>query len=268
MFDFKYHIVSLVAVFLALGIGVVMGSMTAERGVVSDQEKALITTMEKDFENLRTENADLSAQISADALFAESALPMLVTDKLKGKNIAIVVTGGIGSPDLKKLKAALETAGAVQSSVTTFTDGTGLDAKDAPKQLDEAARWIANGVNPKGINDLAAAGFMKVSGAYDAPVQGVVVIGGTENDKGPEFDALDGVLIKTFQTLNLAVVGTESATVKNSAIRDFQRLGISTVDNIDVTPGLISLIYVLNGQAGDFGEKDTADSLMPLPAKS
>lgn len=268
MFDFKYHIVSLVAVFLALGIGVVMGSMTAEQGVVTNQEKSLIATMEKDFERLRSDNAALSTQISADTKFADSALSLMVTDKLKGKTVAVVVTGAIDTPDLKNLKAALEKAGGIESSVTTFTGGIGLDTKDAPKQLDEAARWIASGANPKGVSDLAATGFMKVSGVYNAPVQGVIVIGGTDNDKAPKFINLDAPIIKSFLNMAVTVVGAESSTVKNSAIRDFQALGISTVDDIETTPGWISLIYVLGGQAGDFGAKVTADTLMPLPAKS
>ncbi len=123
-------------------------------------------------------------------------------------------------------------------------------------------------MNPKGVSDLAATGFMKISGVYDIPVQGVVVIGGTENAKGPKFENLDAPIIKSFLDLTIMAVGVEASTVKNSAIRNFQGLGISTVDNIDTTPGLISLIYVLSGQPGDYGSKETADSLMPLPAKS
>lgn len=287
MFDFKYHIVSLVAVFLALGIGVVMGSMTAEQGVVTEQERALITTMEKDFENLRADNADLKSQVAVDAKFQEAATALLVDTKLAGMNVALVVTGNVESTTLKNLQATLQLAGAQQQSVTTFSGKLGLDNKNSldkvaaivggspqgeaatrDKALEAAAHWIANGLNSKGIADLAAAGFLKSTGTYDAPVQAVIIVGGSENGKNLPPDKLDEPMIKILKQHPVILIGAESATVKNSYMKNYQSLGINTIDDIDKAPGRISAVYIMAGQTGDFGEKSTADSLMPEPPKS
>jgi hypothetical protein len=287
MFDFKYHIVSLVAVFLALGIGVVMGSMGAQQGVVTQQERALIVTMEKDFEKLRASNADLNVQLATAARFQNGATSLLTSGKLAQTTVAVIVTGDVEGQTLKNLQAALEQAGASQQSVTVFSGKLGLDNKATSekiaaivggnpqgqtaikdKALEETARWIAGGLNPKGISDLAAAGFFKTNGVYDSAVQSVIIIGGSENGKNLPPEQLDAQLIKTLKTLPVALAGTESLTVKNSYMKIYQGLGLSTVDDIDKAPGQISVVYILAGQAGDYGEKSTADSLMPEPPKN
>ncbi|MFA5867848.1 MAG: copper transporter [Actinomycetota bacterium] len=288
MFDFKYHIVSLVAVFLALGIGVVMGSMSAERGVVSEQERALIATMEKDFEKLRSSNAELNSQLAVATRFQEGAIALLTEGKLAQQNVAVIVTGDVDATTLKNLKASLEQAGATQQSVTTFSGKLGLDNKNTAekvaaivggnpqgqaatrnKALEETARWIADGLNPKGINDLVDAGFMQTSGTFDKTVQAVIVIGGSQNGgKNLPPEQLDEQIIKTLKQLPVTLAGVETSNVKTSYMKTYQGLNINTVDNIDKASGQIAVVYILAGQAGDFGEKATADTLMPEPTKN
>ncbi len=284
MFDFKYHIVSLVAVFLALGIGVVMGSMTAERGVVTTQEKSLIATMEKDFENLRATNKEQAATIAAELAYTDASLPLLIKGKLAGKSIAIVVTGDVEAPTLKGLKAALEQAGATQASVTYLAAPLGLDNKDvlvkaatlldvpgqsqtvvSGKALAVTARAIVTGSDGTTLAALADAGVIKISGIYASPANGVIVIGGAENGKHLKFAELDAPLVKAFQATGLSPVGTESATVKNSYMKDYQTLNLSTVDNLDTAAGQVSVIFVLAGGPGHYGAKATADTIMPTP---
>ncbi len=287
MFDFRYHIVSLVAVFLALGIGVVMGSMSAERGVVSEQERALIATMEKDFERLRSTNTDLNAQLATAAKFQEGAMALLTDGKLAQKSVAVVVTGDVDAATLKNLQTSLELAGAKQQSLTTFSGKLGLDDKTTvdkvaaivggnppgqaatrDKAVEETARWIAGGLNPKGINDLAGAGFIGTSGRYDTFVQAVIIVGGLQNSKNLPPEQVDDTLIKTFKLLPITIAGVEQTKVKTSYMKVYQAQNISTVDDIDKASGLLSTIYILAGQSGDFGEKPTADVLMPEPPKS
>ncbi len=287
MFDFKYHIVSLVAVFLALGIGVVMGSMSAERGVVSEQERALIATMEKDFEKLRSTNAELNSQLSVATKFQEGAIALLTEGKLAQKSVAVIVTGDVNSTTLKDLKASLEQAGATQQSVTTFSGKLGLDNKATvekvaaivggnpqgqaatrDKALEETAYWIAGGLNPKGINDLGDAGFLMASGSYDTAVQAVIIVGGSQNGKNLPPKQLDDQIIKALQQLPVVIAGVESSNVKTSYMTAYQGLNIDTVDNIDKASGQVAVVYILAGQTGNFGEKATADVLMPRPAEN
>ena len=286
MFDFRYHIVSLVAVFLALGIGVVLGSMSAERGVVTDQERALIATMEKDFDNLRAENKQLNTIISADATFRAGVVPLVVDGQLAGKNVAVMVTGAVDSTTIKTLKTVIAQAGGTETSVTTFEGDLGLGEKAVKekvagivgasagntatlrsKAIEATAGWIASGLNAKNIIELDNAGFLKSDGVYDVPVQAVLIIGGKVNGKGLSAENLDAPLIESLKTQNVVIAGAEVSGVKTSYIPAYKNLGLNTVDNLEMPAGLVSVVFVLNGQTGNYGTKPTADRLMPEPLK-
>jgi len=58
-------------------------------------------------------------------------------------------------------------------------------------------------------------------------------------------------------------VGIELSTAANSYMGLYKKQKISTVDNVDSIIGQTSLIQILTGREGNFGIKETADSLMP-----
>ncbi len=53
MFDMRYHIASLVAVFLALTVGIVLGTAIVNRGVLVRQQNALVGSLRTEFASLR-----------------------------------------------------------------------------------------------------------------------------------------------------------------------------------------------------------------------
>lgn len=281
MFDFRYHIVSLVAIFLALGIGILAGTMMVEKGVISQQEKAIIERLEADFDNLRKENRTLSEEVKVNERFQGAVLPYLVDGKLSQKNIAIVVTTNLDSSVQKSLTATFQLAGAKVLSTTTLRSGLGLDKKEdvervgvligAPgtsaqelkgKILTEIATQLATAQNPKLLGELANLGVLRVEGAYDQGANAVVVIGGLQAGKSTA-QSIDVPLLKALLGHNIPLAGTEASYCEVSYMSDYQRAGISTVDNIDSLIGQIALVYVLEGQSGNYGVKSTAQQILP-----
>ncbi len=55
MVNFRFHIVSLIAVFLALGLGILMGS-TVVKGAIVDRLDREIDQVRKESDNLRNAN--------------------------------------------------------------------------------------------------------------------------------------------------------------------------------------------------------------------
>ncbi len=111
MIDFRYHLVSIVAVFLALAIGLVIGS-TALRGAVlsglnraSAHEKAVNSA-------LYAHNTQLKRQISADDAFARAAETRLLDGLLVGERVVLVLAPGTDSSTVNGIAAALSQAGA------------------------------------------------------------------------------------------------------------------------------------------------------------
>lgn len=120
MVDFRYHLVSLIAVFLALAVGVVLGSGPLATGIGN--------SLSGDLADVREERdqleADLAAQISeTDA--RDAALTALAADAaegtLAGQHVAVVVLPGADPADVSAASDAITGAGATVSTAT-FTD--------------------------------------------------------------------------------------------------------------------------------------------------
>src|SRR5262245_51888391 len=97
MFDFRYHVASLAAVFVALVIGVLFGVGLSGQGFVTDSERTKLEDRINDLsarvDAERQRADDLVQGQQAAAAFAADAYPLLVADRLKGRKVAVVVVG-------------------------------------------------------------------------------------------------------------------------------------------------------------------------------
>ena len=93
MLNLRYHVISLVAVFLALGIGVIMGVTVINRGIVDQLQKRL-DGVEASDRKTRRENDRLSTQLRTWDRFVEQARP----DLLAGQLARAPQVGGRGPP--------------------------------------------------------------------------------------------------------------------------------------------------------------------------
>lgn len=121
MIDFRYHLVSLVSVFLALAVGIVLGA-----GPMKDTIGQTIT---EDAAALREQQAALRAQLdTADSGiahrddFVTAVTPSLVADQLGGHSTALVLLPGADAWIVEPLTKALKTAGARVSGQVEVTD--------------------------------------------------------------------------------------------------------------------------------------------------
>ncbi|MDQ3767632.1 MAG: copper transporter, partial [Actinomycetota bacterium] len=72
MIDFRYHLISLVAVFLALGLGILLGSAVLGQNFTSRLRRA-VENVEGSNDRLRAANAEMGRRIESDNLFAQQA---------------------------------------------------------------------------------------------------------------------------------------------------------------------------------------------------
>jgi hypothetical protein len=284
--DFKYHIASLVAVFLALGIGILIGSaMGVGNEVVSQQQEKLIDSLQRDFTGLREQNRQAAAELQVAKTesgiyeeFANRIFPVLTVNRLTGKRVAVVETNRPGMHG--ELSSALHQAGA---EVTSFTSLVGdlqepgtfeqvaaflketrkIEEASSADVAGEIAATLISGEGIDLISYLESLDILKVSGQYGVPVDAVIVIGGgTDKDSDPR--SFDLPLMKHLRSQEIAVVGVEDSDVTVSFMKSYQVQDITTIDNIDTIPGQTALILALQGQPGDYGIKPTAKQLMPL----
>ena len=138
MINFRYHIVSLIAVFLALAIGVIMGSAVIDRAIVNrleDQQASLesrIGDVEGENDALRAENHDLTE--TAD-LLAEQGSQRLLAGALVDVPVLVIGTRGVDDGSFESLLSLLGTSGADRRGTIWLTDRFTLDDDDEVRDL-------------------------------------------------------------------------------------------------------------------------------------
>jgi len=109
--DFRYHLVSIIAVFLALAVGVVLGS-AALNGPIEAGLRRSVAELRHEENNLFSQNRSQENQISSDQQFAQAAEPVLLGRLLAGQRAVLVTAPGAPSAVTDGVTRALTQAGA------------------------------------------------------------------------------------------------------------------------------------------------------------
>ena len=89
MINFRYHVVSLTAVFLALAIGLVVGT-AALNGPVADSLKDKVNALRKDNQQMRQSVNSLQKELDMEEDFAAEMAPILLPGKLTGRRVLVL----------------------------------------------------------------------------------------------------------------------------------------------------------------------------------
>jgi hypothetical protein len=288
VFDFRYHVVSLAAVFVALVIGIVVGIGLSGRGVIDDAERNnlndRISELTAQRDQAREQATAAGRRQAAMDDFAAVTYPPLVAGRLNGKNVAVLFVGPLdGSADA--ITEAVGDAGGrvvrlrsvrVPLDRDSVTDALARDRQlqaryDERGELDDLGRELARELvagGPTPLWDALSDVLVEErEGSSKAPADAVVVARSVAPQRGPTKDFLAG-LYRGFARTGLPAVGVQLAAPEQSAIPAFARNGLSTVDSVDTGAGKLALVGLLAGAAeGHYGVEDTATDgvLPPLP---
>jgi hypothetical protein len=132
----RYHLVSIMAIFLALGLGVVVGTTVINPGLVKNLNNQT-DGLKQDVRNLLQEKQDLESELSTVSTFGEQAMPYLVGDRLLGRQVIIVTEEGVDTRAIAETRRALELSGA--EILTTLTVRPSMSGEAAAAQRELAA---------------------------------------------------------------------------------------------------------------------------------
>jgi hypothetical protein len=301
---FRYHIVTIVAVFLALAVGLLAGSSFVDPALTNqlrEQTDRLTNDLRDRDDQLTASRGDIAALEG----FVDVATPYLIRNRLFGEQVIVVVQEGVEEGVLAEVQRSLAESGADVLAVMEARDQIASADPEAQDRLAEvigapvapadqlpaltasalAARLTsAGGADPEGdlLAGLLSAGFLAPVGSGlsatalaeigAADDQVVVVLGGSQEEEPallPEDFAVP--LVDALAALGWPVVAGESATTAVpfvDAVRGTD--GLVTVDDLDMSIGGAALVLGLDellssGQGGDYGIKDGAEPLPPLP---
>lgn len=163
MIDFRYHLVSLIAVFLALSVGILIGS-TAFKPAVEGGLNAAVNQARHHESKLEQQNTQLQQQINADQRFASAASERLLGGLLSGQSVVVVAAAGADGSTISGIEDALRQSGA------TVTGEVSLSSQflDTSAKGERSLTALARQLSPVGMTFSAATQGQQVLGQQDA----------------------------------------------------------------------------------------------------
>jgi hypothetical protein len=303
--SFRYHLVSIVAVFLALALGIVVGT-TALNGPITKDLRNQVNDAKHQRDALATQVKGLQQQVDDAGQFASTYGSRLVSGSLTGKNVLEIDLPGSTSAMADGLAQQVSAAGGKISGQVTITSSyldpsRGIGVTSLATGSLRPIGWTAPPTSDAGVlggsllayvllgkgqsSDLTQVlgGFaglhMLTAGTQDITPTTIVVVlahGGlpAKDYAGTAEQALIDALAKDGG--HVVVAGDAASASKNgliSLVRGSQasRADVSTVDNASSPLGQVSTVLALagatNGLVGHYGTEQNADALFPAPSK-
>lgn len=304
MITFRYHIVSLVAVFLALALGIVVGT-TALNGPVTSDLRHQVDDLKKDRSQLADQVKSLQGQVDQAGQFATTFGSQLVAGTLKDKTVLIVALPGASTGMQDGIANQLTAAGAQITGrlelAASFVD---------PAQADSINTLATGPAHPLGVT-LPPTSDARVLGAAllayvlvghgestdlktvlsgfsglhmitsdpagIEPSKTVVVIGNGSQPKDTYAgDAELDVVSQLIAADGKVVVAGDTGSAQANGIVALVRGGaskstVSTIDNANSAFGQVSTALAVagavNSQVGHYGTAKGAQALFPTKTK-
>jgi len=214
MVDFRYHLVSIIAVFLALAVGIVVGT-AALNGPVLDSLRGSITRLTEDKRTLESDVDTLRGEVQASDDFALEIAPALVRGSLSGERVLLVVTPETPADLTERLVPLLVEAGASVTGQLSV-----LPALSDPEQRllieDLVAQVVPAGVDlPDGspveraAAELAAA--LTVAGGQSGDADGEPGAGGIDAGEAQ-------AVVSAFQEADLVDFSSDDTTLQQATL--------------------------------------------------
>lgn len=305
MINFRYHLVSVTAVFLALAIGLVLGT-TALNGPTLEVMSEQVATLRDDNATLRDQVLELETAAANEQEFADAVAPATLAGTLEDEQVVVLSMAAADQAHVAGVTTMLEYSGASNVGQLTFTDGF-VNPGNSDMLVDLAADLTPAGVEPPNNND----------GVESASALLAATLLADGNGSADDRDALIEALVE-FQMVTVDVELGEQATAvivvtgkpyagtdasgQNANVLNFvDQFGqygpivcaaptgagdgnvisavlaepelaeaISTVDNVAGPEGQLATVMALPeriaGNAGHYGTGEGATALVPEPS--
>ena len=284
MFDFRYHALSLVAVFMALVIGILLGIAIGDKGLVSGTRKDLINSLRRDVENARKDADRFKAELAERDSLERALYPLVVQGRLTGQRVGLVALGKLSDRQISLVRDALKDTGGrlvLEAVIPQPPDVDHIAARDSgvrghplandPRAITRFARRFGASLTAGGplLKRTRRVVFSTSSGPYNG-LDSIIVVRSDPtalNDAQAKVNrAFENGLMGGLGLGNAPVVGTETTTTAPSQVPWYRSHGLSSVDNLNQLAGKVSLVFGLGGASGSYGTKPTAQALLPKAA--
>ncbi|MGH3657779.1 MAG: copper transporter [Micromonosporaceae bacterium] len=288
MINFRYHVVSLTAVFLALAVGMVLGT-AALNGPVTEDLYSEAQSLRKSNGQLRDQIAAMEDELAGREEYVKEAAPLLLDGKLASKKVVLVAMPGAEKSTLDAVAQNVRLTGATLTGRVRFTDrfidpvrredardlATRLlppEVKDVPSDADgvTASAVLFGAVLLTHKPAVASEDRTAVLTGYQAetliapdkkitqPADGMIIVTdlpATEQDATERNTAVSAA-VEQFGRAGPVVVAAPGAGGEGNPVAALradpaQRKTLSTVDNANTSLGQLSAVLALVQRISD-----------------
>ncbi len=121
MIDFRFHLVSIVSIFLALAVGIVLGAGPLQ-GSIGTQLTDQVSQLRQEKDTLRTQLDDASKTVKAQEQYAGLVAPTALAGALGDATVALVVSPDAAGKFSQDVQQALTQGGARITTIVTLRD--------------------------------------------------------------------------------------------------------------------------------------------------
>jgi hypothetical protein len=274
----RYHAFSIIAIFTALAIGIVIGAGFGQ-DLVSNASENLEQSLSSDLEEANTRQNDLEGKLARERAFGIRLYPPLVDSRLQGESIGVIALGDLPEDVAREIEKTIEPTGGELKKVAVVRDPPdlaqlegalgpqfeNLPAGAAQERLGRelGAQLVKGGRLVERSSDELLARFSGNPGPVDNVILVKAPAEGTSEEDSASAEPFEEALLEGIRSTGAPSVAVELTGSEPSNVPLFDAQDISTVDSLDLTSGKISTVFALLGSDGNFGIKETADS--PLP---
>lgn len=284
--NFKYVVVSIGSIFLALGIGILIGSNMGSNEAMQKQNQAIVSDINKQVAEIKEkdgllikENKKIRDSIESYNKYIESHKSELTSNKLKGRIVGIISFNqkGLGKSLAKEVFDAGGSVGFnIQINNSLFSEASyekinsalGINIKNEKEVVSLLNDSIRNSNNSGVLTKLASMGYVNIEGfnsQFDSLTS--IIVANSQNanyDTKKDNPILDVV---NFMKNEKQVVVVQSQSTPENKMDPFIEMKVATINNVDQTSGQISLINCLYNEKiiGNFGYyKDDNDGITTI----
>ncbi|MDU7966469.1 MAG: copper transporter [Paeniclostridium sordellii] len=285
--NMKYYIVTIGAIFIALGIGMLVGFNLNYDQELSKQQASIINDLDNKFEEIKNTNNDLEKKLDTKneeynklVEYVNDNYAKLIKDELQDKNIGIITT--------------TENYDYIQDVSNTITDANGsiafnivikdnINNKDKIKELSsitnsnlktskDVISYMVDCLKEENaiskLQALEKLDMIKINSISENYIDytQVVLASGNTNDSSNKYESIDKNLINKFKGQDKYIVMTQKSDVKFSDIEKYKKDKVPTINNSEQGLGKIALVYSLRDSVdkGNFGAGEKVDSVIPF----
>jgi hypothetical protein len=169
--DFRYHLVSLISVFLALAVGIILGAGPLQ-GAIGETLTEQVDALRAERTELRTELDSTQTALDGDERYIEAVGTELVTGSLQDQRVAVVQLGEVNQDVHDGVVSQLETAGANIVAQSVLTEAWTDSADESSRETVAGGLRVGLGAAAPEVDDpsamLGAALALSLTGTDDS----------------------------------------------------------------------------------------------------